>query len=205
MVLSNQKDKIILEVCKMKQFSKFIAKMAKVVTKIVEIFHWVAVALMAVAIVCSIVAPAWVKYFVGFDAKECCGANLSIYGFEINAAVTDGQVDMTAFLMFGIGAILILVLMAMIFRNLNLIIKKSEGTTPFQPDNVRMFREIGIFSIAVPVVGLIMSIITHLVLGAEAAEVSNNFSGLVIGIVVLCITQFFAHGIELERDVDGLL
>ena len=189
----------------MKQFSKLIAKMAKVVTKVVEIFHWVAVALMAVAAVCSIVAPAWVKYFVGFDAKECCGANLSIYGFEINAAVTDGQVDMTAFLMFSIGAILILVLMAMIFRNLNLIIKKSEGTTPFQSDNVRMFREIGIFSIAVPVIGLIMSIITRLVLGAEAAEVSNNFSGLVIGIVVLCITQFFAHGIELERDVDGLL
>ena len=103
------------------------------------------------------------------------------------------------------GAVLILALMAMIFRNLNLIIKKSEGTTPFQPDNVRMFREIGIFSIAVPVVGLIMSIITRLVLGAEAAEVSNNFSGLVIGIVVLCITQFFAHGIELEKDVDGLL
>ena len=189
----------------MKNFSKFIGNMAKVVTKIVEIFHWVAVALMTAATVCSVVAPSWVKYLVGFDAKECCGANLSIYGFEINAKVTDGQVDMTAFLMFGIGAILILALMAMIFRNLNLIIKKSEGTTPFQHDNVRMFREIGIFSIAVPVVGLIMSVVTRLVLGAEVAEVSGNFSGLVIGIVVLCITQFFAHGIELERDVDGLL
>jgi len=50
-----------------------------------------------------------------------------------------------------------------------------------------------------------MSIIVRLVLGAEAAEVSNNFSGLVIGIVVLCMTQFFAHGIELEKEVDGLL
>jgi len=189
----------------MKNFSKFIANMAKVVTKVVEIFHWVAVALMTVATVCSVAAPSWIKYFVSFDAKECCGANLAIYGLEINAKVTDGNVDMTAFLMFGIGAILILALMAMIFRNLNLIIKNSEGTTPFQPDNVRMFHEVGIFSIAVPIVGLIMSIIVRLVLGAEAAEVSNNFSGLVIGIVVLCMTQFFAHGIELEKEVDGLL
>ena len=189
----------------MKNFSKFIAKMAKVVTKVVEIFHWVAVALMTIATVCSVAAPAWIKYFVGFEAKECCGANLTIYGFEVNAKVTDGKVDMIAFLMFGIGAVLILALMAMIFRNLNLIIKNSEGTTPFQPDNVRMFREVGIFSIAVPVVGLIMGIITRLVLGVEAAEVSNNFSGLVIGIVVLCMTQFFAHGIELEKDIDGLL
>ena len=184
---------------------KRINKLAKVVTKVVEIFHWVAVALMAAATVCSVAAPSWVGYFVGFDAKECCGANLSIYGFEINAVVTDGKVHMTAFLLFGIGAILILALMAMIFRNLNLIIKKSEGTTPFQADNVRMFREIGIFSIAVPVVGLIMSIITRLVLGADAAEVSNSLEGLVIGIVVLCITQFFAHGIEIEKDVDGLV
>ena len=86
-----------------------------------------------------------------------------------------------------------------------LIIKKSEGRTPFQPDNVRMFREIGIFSIAVPVVGLIMSIIARIVIGVEVAEISNSFEGFVIGIVVLCITQFFAHGIELEKDVDGLL
>ena len=184
---------------------KDINKITKVVTKVVEIFHWVAVALMAVATVCSMAAPKWVKYFVVFDAKECCGANLSIYGFEINASVTDGKVDMTAFVLFGIGAILILILMAMIFRNLNLIIKKSEGSTPFQADNARMFREIGIFSIAVPIIGLIMSIITRLVLGVEAAEVSNNFSGLVIGIVVLCITEFFIHGIELEKEVDGLL
>jgi len=184
---------------------KGISKIAKVVTKIVEICHIVAVVLMLAATVCSAVAPEWVKYFVGFDAKECCGADLSVYGFEINAAVVDGKVDMTAFLMFGIGATLILALMGMIFRNLYLIIKKSEGSTPFQAENVRRLREVGIFSIAVPVVGLVMSVITRLVLGADAAEISNNLSGLVIGVVVLCITEFFIQGIELQKDVDGLL
>jgi len=184
---------------------KGVNKTALVITKIVEISHWVAVALMAAATICSAVAPSWVKYFVDFDAKECCGADLSVYGFEIQAAVTDGQIDMTTFLLFGIGATLILALMAMIFRNLNRIIKKSEDSTPFQAENVRLFRDIGIFAIAVPVVGVLMSIITRLVIGAEAAEVSNNFGGLVIGIVVLCITEFFVRGIELEKDVDGLV
>ena len=160
---------------------------------------------MLAATVCSVVAPNWVKYFVSFDAKECCGADLTIYSFEINAKVTDGNVDMAAFFVFGIGAILILAIMALIFRNLNIIITKSVGTTPFQPDNVRMFREIGIFSILVPVVGFLISIIARIVLGNDVAEVSHSFEGLVIGIVVLCITQFFAHGIELEKDVDGLL
>lgn len=189
----------------MKKFNEFIANIAKIVTKIVEVFHWVGVALMAAATVCSVAAPSWVGYLVGFDAKECCGAELAVYGFEITAPVTNGQVDMTAFLMFGISAVIILSLMAMVYRNLNLIIKKSEGTTPFQPDNVRMLREIGIFAISVPLVGYVMSIITRLVLGVDAAEISNNFSGFVIGIVVLCMTQYFAQGIELQNDVDGLV
>lgn len=189
----------------MKQFNKFIAGMAKAVTKIVEVFHWVAVVLMIAATVCSAVAPSAVNYFVGFDAKESCGADLSVYGFEINAAVTDGQIDMRTFLMFGISAVLILSLMAMIYRNLHLIIKKSEDTSPFQTDNVRMFREIGIFAISVPVIGFIMSVISRIVLGVDMAEISVSYSGFVIGIVVLCITQFFAQGIELEQDVDGLL
>ncbi|MBQ8342573.1 MAG: DUF2975 domain-containing protein [Clostridia bacterium] len=184
---------------------KNISKIAKVVTKVVEIFHWVAVGLMIAATACVMVAPSWVGYFVGFDQKECCGAELGIYTFEITAEVVDGKVDKTAFLLFGIGALCILVLMAMIFRNLYLIIKKSERTTPFQKENVRMFREIGFFSIAVPVVGFIMSVIARLVLGAERAEISNGFEGLVMGVVVLCITQFFARGIEIQNDVDGLI
>lgn len=181
---------------------KAIGKIAKVVTKIVEVSHWVAVALMAAATVCSAVYPEWVKYFVGFDAKECCGAELSVYGFEIAAPVADGKVDMTAFLLFGIGATLILALMALIFRNLNLVIKRSEGGTPFTADNVRSFRQVGIFSIAVPVVGMIVGSVAHLILGAET---SNSLGGFLIGIVVLCLTEFFVRGIELEKDVDGLV
>ena len=92
----------------MKNFSKFIANMAKVVTKIVEVFQWVGAGLMLAATVCALVNPSWVGYFIGYDAKECCGADLSVYGFEIHAAVTDGQIDMTALCLFGIGAVLIL-------------------------------------------------------------------------------------------------
>ena len=112
---------------------------------------------------------------------------------------------MTTFFLFGIGATIILTLMAMVFRNLSLIFKKSENSTPFQKDNIRMMKEIGIFSIAVPVVGFVMSVITRIAVGAEAAEISVSQSGIVMGIIVLCLTQFFVYGAELEKDVDGLL
>ena len=184
---------------------KVINKLGKIIAKILEVFHWVGVMLMIAATVCSVVAPNWVNYFVGFDAKECCGANLEVYGFEVNAPVINGNVDMTSFLIFGIGAVIILVMMAMVFRNLHLIFKKSENTTPFQKDNIRMMREIGYFSIAVPVIGLIMSVFVRLVTGVETAEVSIDTTGIFMGIIVLCLTQFFIHGAELEKDVDGLL
>lgn len=184
---------------------KGIVKVAKIVTKIAEVFHWVGAALMLAATVCSLAAPEWIQYFVGINAKECCGAELNVYGFEIIAPVKNGSIDMKALFLFGIGAIIILSLMAMVFRNLNLIIKKSEGNTPFQADNIRMLKEIGIFSISIPVVGLIMSIVCRLVLGVDAVETSVNVYGFFMGIIVLCLTQFFIYGTELEKDVDGLL
>ena len=184
---------------------KGLNKLGTVIAKILEVFHWVGAALMSVATICSAVAPAWVKYIVGFDAKDCCGANLEVYGFEVNAPVVNGETDMVSFMLFGIGAVIILAVMAMVFRNLHLIFKKSENTTPFQKDNIRMMREIGYFSIAVPVIGLIMSVFVRLVTGVETAEVSIDTTGIFMGIIVLCLTQFFIHGAELEKDVDGLL
>ena len=180
---------------------KKLNKLAKIVTKVLEVFHWVGAALMLVATVCSVAAPKWLGYFVGIDAKE----QLSVYGFEVYAAVTNGNMDMKTFLLFGIGAFIILTLMAMVFRNLYLIFKKSENDTPFQKDNIRMLKEIGIFSISIPIIGLVMSTIIRLVIGVDAVEISVNQSGVVMGIIVLCLTQFFRYGAELEKDVDGLL
>ena len=64
-----------------------------------------------------------------------------------------------------------------------------------------MTREIGIFSISCPIIGLIMII----VLEVNAVEISVNLEGLCTGIIVLCLTQFFIHGAQLEEDVEGLL
>ena len=184
---------------------KGLNKLGKVLTKILEVFHWVGAVLMAGATICSVAVPNFVKYFVSFDAKECCGAYLDVYGFEVNAPVINGSADMISFFMFGIGAVVILAVMAMVFRNLHLIFKNSENSTPFQKENVRLIREIGIFAIAVPVIGFIMSIIIRLVTGVESAEISVDMTGILMGIIILCLTQFFAYGVSLEKDVEGLL
>lgn len=183
---------------------KTVNKIVKIVAKILEIAHWVGAALLTAAAICTAAAPQALGFFVNMSAVEKQG-EISSYGFEVSLLNAAGEVNMTTLRMFAIGAILIFILVAMIFRNIYLIIKKSENTTPFQKDNVRMVREIGIFSIAIPVIALIMSIIIRLVVGVEAIETSVNLDGFVMGLIILSLTQVFAYGADLEKDVDGLL
>lgn len=184
---------------------KKINKLGMVITKILEVFHWVAVALLIAATICSVAKPDWQSYFVEPETTGDIVANLEVYGFEVITPLADGQIDSTTFLLFGIGSSIIMAVMAMVFRNLHLIFKKSENSTPFNKDNIRMLKEIGIFAIAVPVIGLIMSIIIRLVAGVDSSEISVDTNGFFMGIIILCLTQFFVHGAKLEEDVDGLL
>lgn len=178
---------------------KVINKIATIILKILEVSHWVATVLMAVATVSSLVAPQRVTNFVEFDIKDYGRAELSVYGFGVDTLVTNGDVDMTAFFLFGIGATIILELMAMVFRNLYLIFRKLENTMSVPKDNICLIKEIGIFSIAIPVVEFIMSIIIRLVISTDIAEVSVSLSSVIMGIIVFCLTKYFTNGNALQK------
>lgn len=177
-------------------------KVAKVVTKVVEIAHFVAAALILAAAVCALAAPQYLHHFVEFEPVGNVIV-LSAYSFEVITPSLNGLPDLTVFSLYGFGAVTIFVLIALIFHNIYSVIEKSEGRTPFQMDNVRMLREIGIFSIGVPIIGFVMGIVMQVIVGS--VEVSNSLEGFIIGIFILCLTQFFAHGVELEDEVEGLL
>ncbi len=184
--------------------SKSIIGATLLLTKAFEILHWVGTASMLALGICSVAGRRWLQDLLEDRADEF-GTELSSYGFEITVADSDGAVNMTAVLLFSIAALMIFSLVAMIFRNMYLITKNAKNSTPFHADNIRMLKEIGIFSISVPVVGLLMSTVARLVIGVDAVETSVNMYGLSMGLIILCLTQFFLHGAKLEEDVDGLL
>ncbi len=183
---------------------KKIGTVTLVVTKTLEILHWLAALLAAGIAVCCGVAGDWLKGILESGVSEY-GTSLKTTGMEFVVADANGTVNMTGVMLFAVGAVLVLGLMAMVFRNIYLVVKKSRTDSPFCEDNIRMIKEIGIFSIAVHVVSLIMSIIAKLVVGVDVIDTSVNLDGFIMGIVVLCLTQFFAHGAKLEKDVDGLV
>ncbi len=177
-----------------------LSRVAKGLAKLAEIAHWIGAVGMLVGLVLLLVMG---QGAVIGDAGEP-GTEAKVYGFELAVVDETGQPDLDAMAVLMVAGVILMTLMALTFRNVHLILKNSENTTPFQPGNVRMVREIGWFLMALPVVGLIMSVVARLAVGVEA-EADVTMGSFVVGLVVLCLSQVFARGLALESDVDGLL
>lgn len=173
-------------------------KVGKVLTKIVEIVCYVGVAVCASALIWTLVAPEGV---IGAYQE----GRVTIYGSDFDMAdpaMKSPQGLMIVMLLTGIVSTL---LMALTFRRANGIIVKAIGGVPFQACTVKWMKEIGYLAIALPLVGFLGSLIAVLMAGMHSGKVILNMDGFVMGILVLCLTQVFAHGAQLQQDVDGLL
>lgn len=188
---------------------KILPKLTLILAKVAEIAHWCLACALLIATFIAILQPSlltdWLK-----STLPSGETNLSCYGFEAAVINTDGVLQTGSTIFFTIGSAVVLALMAMIFRNVYLILKTSEGKTwfakgdtPFQKNITRMFREIGIFSIAIS----ILSLISNIVITAAGGEITTGFNYLscFIGLVSLCIAQFSNYGTRLEKDLDGLV
>ena len=181
-----------------------------IISRIVEVFMWVGCGLsVIISLLAAFNKPGLIRYFT--DATP--GTELLFSGdFALRALNAEGQPVLAAFVIFFLTIAITLALMGMCARNIHLIFKTSEGqtrfskgATPFQPDNIRMVREIGIFMIAIPVVQFIMSIVARVALGPDMVESSIGMQKVFVGLVVLALSQYFAYGMQLQSDVDGLL
>lgn len=181
-----------------------LTKAATVLSKIGEIAYDIGAVSMIVALIIFLVKPSLV------DAAP--SAEMSVHGFSVVIADAQGNLNSAACIIFFIGAGLTMELMAFVFRNVNLILRTTQGLTkfakgktPFQPDNVRMLREIGIFFFAIIIVQMIASWAAGLFVGVEVMEVSVDMDSFVIGILMLCLSQVFAIGQKMQEDIDGLV
>jgi len=186
---------------------KQLHKSATIMAKVLEVVHFLGGIVAIIFFVMSFVSQETMFGLLGGMDTQ-----MKVYGFGLDLHTVNGAVNLTLVRIFSITALFLFLFMAMVFRNVYLIFKTAEGktkfakgTTPFQKDVVRMIREIGIFYIAIPIVGLIMSTIARLMLGVDAVEASMDISGFVTGFLLLCLSQIFAYGVDLQTDTDGLL
>ncbi len=177
-------------------------KTTLVLAKIAEILHWWLAGAMLIGGIITVVNPTFIMNLAKSTISDY--SVLSCYGFEIPNAGADMLTH------FAFGSAIVLALMAMIFRNVYLILETAKGktwfakgSTPFQSNIVRMFREIGIYFIAVSAMSLVSVIIVNLA-GGELCS-GLNYLSCFVGLVFICISQFFNYGASLEKDLDGLV
>lgn len=198
---------------------KGVHKVTYILAKISEIAAWIIAAISLILFITSLTAGEWLS---GVLLEDVSIQPLNILGMDIQLAVTDGGMAlMSEQMLNAVRAVLPLLavaggvclsLFAMVFRNVGLIIKLShgltknaKGATPFQPDVIRMIKEIGYFYIAIPVVEIIMSVILRLVAGPEYIEISVGLGSIFTALVMFSLAQMFAYGTTVQKDVDGLL
>lgn len=182
-----------------------LTKAATILAKIVEVLYDIgAVSLVAALVLLMVYPGAKLPFFAP-------GEEFTIRGFSIVCGGPDGT-NRTAFALVLLEGALTMALMGWVFRNAYLILrttqgltKFSQGATPFQKDNVRMLREIGLFFLFMILVRFIMSAIAVAVIGPDAAEVSADFGDAITGMLILCLSQCFALGVQMQQDVDGLV
>ena len=182
-----------------------------IIARIVEVFMWVGCALSAVITGLSAAGKfSLLRFFTDVDTANA--QSLTSGSFNLLVRFENGVPSRGAYVIFFLTLVFTFALMAMCARNVYLIFKTSEGrtsfakgATPFQPDNIRMVREIGIFLIAIPVVQFVMSIVARIALGPDVCETSMGTQNLFVGLVVLALSQYFAYGMKLENEVDGLV
>ena len=188
---------------------KALTRVATVFFKLFEVAYHIGAVSLLVGLALFLLDPylpgEWV---LGAEAEE----ELTVKGFSLVVTDSEAQIIRPAMVIFLLTGAVSLALMGFVFRNVNLILrttqgltKFSEGRTPFQKDNVRMMWETGLFFLAILVVQFAMSTLAVCILGPEGVEVHVGMENLVIGILMFCLSQVFALGMEMQKDIDGLV
>lgn len=177
---------------------KKIYQLAMTACKVVEVLFWLLVfleiagtALLLLGVIPQQLALEKVFYPLGLAGIPAGGAGWGRVRLAEGLLIADGVVT---------G-----VLMALVFRHVHRILAQSRSATPFQPDNIRRLRQVGVCYLGVAVVDLAVNTLLRLMLGREALRLSVDYGSILAGLLVLCLTQFFARGMELEQDLEGLM
>lgn len=170
-----------------------------VACKCIQIICWIGAAMLLFVAVASLFNADWTTQNLISEG------GVTVNGVAIAVNDPAGKGVHVAMLVAFIGGIVGFVLESMIFGNMHSVLKTAQSGSPFQPANVKRIEQIGYLSIALPVLGFVITTLCKLVGGPDALEISIDLTGVVMGLLVLCLSQFFAHGVQLENDVDGLV
>ena len=173
-----------------------ILNIGKLVSKILEIICWMGVAALLFSVITGIFNPQWMTQNMFADS------GLTMNGVEVHL---NENATLASIIIILLGGVAGFVTLGILFHNMHKVLTCAVQGEYFTAGNITRIERIGWLSILMPIIGFVTSLLAKLFGGPDALEISIDLTGLVMGILVLCLSQFFAHGVKLENDVDGLV
>lgn len=171
-----------------------------VFAKIMEVIGWIGVGLFAISFGLVFIFRKEIETNL---TDEIISTHFTAPGYNLeNLSVAKGNIIPVILVLVAFGLITGF-LLALMFRNVNKVFKTTNTDSPFAEINVKRIKTIGYIAISFPIIKVIANIILgfflkNVVIGLELSEV-------LFGLIILCLSQYFAYGASLEKDVNGLL
>lgn len=140
---------------------------------------------------------------VAANYDESIKPNLTASSGDFNLANLTADNFVSVFVAWGIFFLIVIALTAVMFRDVNKIFKTTNTESPFAPVNVGRIKRIGYIAISFPILKVVFNIVAGLFL--KNVTIGVELSEVLFGLIILCLSQYFAYGASLEKDVNGLL
>lgn len=92
------------------------------------------------------------------------------------------------------------------FGKVRNVIEYARSQPPFRRENVEKLRQAGLLFLGTVGLELAFALVSMvLAFGAMSFYVNPSFDNLIIGVIILCVSEIFAQSVRMQEDADGLV
>lgn len=178
---------------------------AMVVCGIFQVFHAISAVLLVVAAIHVIISPD--------SITSGNGQPISVAMFGMNVSLSDvaafsdwGAATVPGVVVYLLSGCARAVMLVKAYGNIRGVLDYSRTQPPFRWENVEKLREAGALFLATYAVHIAYALLSLIFgFGAVSVYVNLNLDNLVIGIIILCVSELFAQSVKMQEDVENLV
>lgn len=178
-------------------------KAAVIICAVLQIAYAVTMALLIVSAVHVIINPDAINdggpLSVSLSGMDISLNNMSVYAADSLSSVP----GVVVCLLFGCAQAAMCFLAFGKVRN---VIGYAQSQPPFCRENVKRLRQAGLLFLGTVGLELAFVLVSLLLsFGVMRFYVNPSFDHLIIGVIILCVSEIFAQSVRMQEDVDGLV
>lgn len=178
---------------------------AVIICAVLQLAYAASMALLIVAAVHVVINPDAISTSDGGPLSvNLFGMNISLNNMSVYAVRSLNSVPgVVVYLLFGCAQAAMCFLA---FGKVRSVIEYAQSQPPFRWENVEKLRQAGGLFLGTVALQLVFALVSMIfAYGAMSFSVQLKFDNIVIGIIVLCVSELFAQSVRMQEDVDGLL